>query len=264
MLASAEPFADVARPGRRIGHRIEWHPSIGSTNDRARALLDEPGGEGTAVVADEQVAGRGRRGRAWASPAGVNLMVSLGLRPRLAAADAWMLGPAIGLAARAACAVEAGVALKWPNDLVSLDDRKVGGLLVETVLHGEELAAAVFGIGINVNWRVADMPAELAESATSLAELRGAPVDRATLLGRLLSAIEDEISAVESGRPPLERYRAACSTVGRQVTVETGEGTVTGTAVGLDERGALLVQVGERLVAVTTGDVVRARPVPGT
>ncbi|MGH2402691.1 MAG: biotin--[acetyl-CoA-carboxylase] ligase, partial [Candidatus Limnocylindria bacterium] len=80
------------RPRRRIGRGIEGHVTIGSTNDRARALLDEPGGEGRAVVTDEQTAGRGRRGRSWVSPPGRNLMMSVAVRPRLAAADGWQLG----------------------------------------------------------------------------------------------------------------------------------------------------------------------------
>jgi len=260
MLASAEPFADVARPGRRVGHRVEWHAAIGSTNDRARALLDEPDGAGTAVVADEQLAGRGRRGRSWTSPPGLNLMVSVGLRPRIMVADAWMLGQAVALAARTACADDAEVGLKWPNDLVSADGRKLGGLLVETAIHDQELATAVVGIGINVNWRVADMPSELAGGATSLAELGGREVDRAALLGRLLDALDAEIGAVESGIPPLDRYRAACTTIGQRVTVDLGAGAVAGLAVGLDARGGLLLETNEGALTVTSGEVVRTRP----
>lgn len=260
MLASAESFAEVAQPGRRIGHRVEWHASIGSTNDRARALLDEPDGAGTAVVADEQLAGRGRRGRSWTSPPGLNLMVSVGIRPRLAAADAWMLGQAAALAARAACAPTADVAIKWPNDLVAGDGRKLGGLLVETTLDGDELAAAVIGIGINVNWRVADMPPELAARATSLAELAEGDVDRGALLGRLLVGLDAEVGAIESGASPLDRYRAACATIGQQVTVEVGDRVVDGVAVGLDSRGALLLDTDGGRLAVTTGEVARARP----
>ncbi len=260
MLRSAEPFAEVGRSGRRVGHRVETHASIDSTSDRARALLDEPGGEGTAVVAEEQLAGRGRRGRSWTSPPGLNLMVSVALRPKLAASDAWMLGQAVALAARDACAAEADVLLKWPNDLVDADGRKLGGLLVETTVEGEELDAAVIGIGINVNWLRADMPAELATSATSLAELAGRRVNRAAVLGRLLEALDTEIESVESGASPLDRYRAACATIGQVVTVELGTTFLAGRAVDLDERGALLVDTEDGRVAITAGEVVRTRP----
>jgi BirA family transcriptional regulator, biotin operon repressor / biotin---[acetyl-CoA-carboxylase] ligase len=260
MLASAEPFADVARPGRRIGHRVEWHASIGSTNDRARALLGEPDGPGTAVVADEQLAGRGRRDRSWTSPPGLNLMVSVGLRPRIMAADAWMLGQAVALAARDACAADAEVGLKWPNDLVSADGRKLGGMLLETTIHEEELTTAVIGIGINVNWRVADMPHELAAGATSLAELAGREVDRRALLERLLSGLDMEIVAIEAGRAPLDRYRAACTTIGQRVSVDLGARTVGGLASGLDARGGLVLETDDGPLTVTSGEVVRTRP----
>lgn len=259
MLASAEPFTEVAQPGRRVGHRVEWHASIGSTNDRARELLEEPHGEGTAVVAEKQLAGRGRRGRTWTSPPGVNLTVSVGLRPRIGAADAWMLGPAVALAAQAACPFDANVALKWPNDLVSAAGRKLGGLLVETSVHGDLLATAVAGVGINVNWRLADMPPELATNATSLAELVGHDVDRAPLLGRLLAEMDAEIALVESGISPLDRYRSACQTIGEHVTIDVGNGAVVGRAVDLDSRGALVVETTGGLLTVTTGDVVRTR-----
>ena len=211
MIAPANDLRAAARAGSRIGHLVELHATIGSTNDRARALLAEPDGEGVAVVAEEQIEGRGRRGRTWSSPPGVNLLMSVGLRPDLAARDAWQLGQAVALAARSACSTAGPIELKWPNDLVTRDGRKVGGLLIETAVDGERLAEAVVGIGINVNWRTADMPSELASSASSLFELAGTTVDRAKLLGRLLDALESELSALEAGRSPLDRYRAAAA-----------------------------------------------------
>ena len=237
------------------------HEAIGSTNDRARALLAAPDGEGVAVVAERQLQGRGRRGRTWASPPGLNLLISIGLRPRLRAADGWQLGQAAALAVRAACAVVAPVDVKWPNDLVDSDGRKLGGLLVETSVDGEALSEAVVGIGLNVNWRVADMPADLAGTATSLAELTGADLDRAELLARLLADLEDEVSALESGRSPLDRYRAACRTLGSLVEVDLRGRVVRGIATDLDPVGALVLATDDGPVTVTSGEVIRARPV---
>lgn len=249
----------AAHPGRRIGHAVEAHDQIGSTNDRARAVLDE-GDEGIAVVAEEQLAGRGRRGRTWSSPPGVNLAVSVGLRPRLAAVDAWQLGQAVALAAREACLPVAPVELKWPNDVVGADGRKVGGILVETALHGDRLAFAILGIGLNVNWAREAMPEVIRETATSLGELAGAPVDRVALLDRLLAALEAEVAAIELGRSPLERYRAACRTLGAEVVVATDGTELVGRAVDLDATGALVVATAEGRRTVASGDVVRVRP----
>ncbi len=259
MSQPIDDFASAALPGRRIGHRVEVHQVIGSTSDRARELLDAGELEGVAVVAEEQLAGRGRRGRAWASPPARNLMLSVGLRPRLAVDDAWQLGQAVALATREACLPAAPVALKWPNDIVSAGGRKVGGLLLETALGADRMVAAVIGIGLNVNWAPADMAPELAATATSLAHLAGTPVDRVALLERLLAALDVEVAAVEAGRPPLERYRAACSTLGADVVVEVGDRTIEGRATEIDASGALVVATAEGPQSVMTGEVTRVR-----
>ncbi len=104
----APTWAAAARPGHRVGHTVEHHPEIGSTNDRARQALSEPTGDGLAVVADRQLAGRGRMGRTWLSPAGVNLLASVGLRLDLPAGRAWWLAAAAALAVREAARAAPG------------------------------------------------------------------------------------------------------------------------------------------------------------
>jgi BirA family biotin operon repressor/biotin-[acetyl-CoA-carboxylase] ligase len=259
MTATQTDWLRADRGRRRVGIGIEVHNSIGSTNDRAKRLLDEPGGEGRAVVAEEQTAGRGRRGREWLTPAGRNLAVSVALRPRLDAADAWQLAAAAALAARGACRLHADVWLKWPNDLVAADGRKLGGLLIETTVDGERITSAVIGVGINVNWERATMPAELAATATSLAALAGALVDRAALLDRLLDELDAEMVGLEAGRSPLERYRAACATLGSDVEVETPAGRLAGRAVDVDEHGTLVLATHAGPVSVSSGEIVRVR-----
>lgn len=259
MFASNERFADAARRGRRIGHAVEVHASIGSTNDRARELLASETGDGIVVVAEEQRVGRGRRGRTWTSPPGRNLTMSVGLRPRLAATEAWQLALAAGLAAQRACTAVAPAWLKWPNDVIAVDGRKLGGLLVETAIDGEALAEAVIGIGLNVNWAVSEMPDEIAATATSLATLAGSEVDRAALLGWLLDALDEEVGHLEAGHSPLARYRDACRTIGETVAVDLGTHQVRGLATGIDDHGGLLVRTADGLVTVATGEVVHAR-----
>lgn len=253
---------DAVRPQRRIGGAIEVHETIASTNDRARELLDLPEGDGCVVVAEEQSAGRGRRGRTWTSPPGHNLTASVGIRPRLRARDGWQIGLAAALAARDACSGLVPVALKWPNDLMDAGDgRKVGGMLVETVVEGDRLSAAVIGIGINVNWRRDDMPPELVDGATSLIELVGSEVDRVGLLRRLLEALDLEIMLVEAGRSPRDRYRAACSTIGATVTVDAAGGMIEGRAIDIDALGSLVVETAAGKISVTSGEVASVRRV---
>ena len=257
----ASAWEALARPRSRVARRVEAHATIGSTSDRVRALLDagEPGG--VVVVAEEQTAGRGRMGRSWTSPPAVNLMASVGLRPRLPADAAWTLGPAAALAARAACRTVGPVGLKWPNDLVADDGRKLGGLLVEVASEGEMVRHAILGFGINVNWRRDEMPDEIVATATSLLEVSGAPADRRRLLGALLNALSAELEALEAGRSPLERYRAACVTLGALVTVDTPTGRIEGRAADLNASGALVVETNRGTVAVASGEVTRVRPV---
>lgn len=258
--AATTDWQAAVRRGARIGHRIEVHDTIGSTNDRARELVEDDGGEGTVVVAEVQTAGRGRRGRSWTSPAGVNLTVSVGLRPRLTAGAAWALVPAAALAAHRACARLAEVGLKWPNDVVAPDGRKLGGLLVEVASETDAVRHAVMGFGINVNWARADMPPELRDATTSLVELTGREVDRASLLRDLLEGLEVEIAALEGDRSPLPRYRTACRTLAADVVVETPTGRLAGRAVDVDEAGALLVEADGHVTAVASGEVLRVRP----
>ena len=239
---------------------MKHHAEIDSTNDRARDLLSSPDGEGVAVVADLQTAGRGRRGRTWVSPPGVNLMVSVALRPRVAAELSSLLGLSVALALRSACssvAHSAGLAIRWPNDLVDGSGRKVAGVLIETVLADGRLAEAVIGMGINANWSRAEMPPEIAASATSLVELTGAPVDRVALLGRLLDALDSEIHALERGESPIDRARAASWLDGREVDVDLGEQVLAGRVAGLGDDGSLLLDATEGRLALAIGEVVR-------
>lgn len=253
-------WARAADPARRIGHAVEFHPEIGSTNDRARAALAEPGGEGLAVVADLQTAGRGRRGRTWLSPAGVNLMVSLAVRPHMRSELSSLLGLSVALALREACssvAPSVGLAIRWPNDLVDRGGRKVAGILIETVLAEGRLVEAVIGMGINANWSRDDMPPEIAAQATSLRELTGGPIERQTLLSQLLEALDLEIRALERGESPIARARAASWLDGREVEVDIGEQSVSGRVAGLGDDGSLLIDARAGRVALAMGEVVR-------
>lgn len=211
------------------------------------------------MVAEVQTAGRGRRGRTWVSPSGVNLAVSVGVRPRIAALEASLISLAAALAARDACGSVASIGLKWPNDLVSGSGAKIGGLLIETELDGDRIATAVIGVGINVNWMRRDMPPEIAHLATSLAEEAGVTLNREALLGRLLDALDDEIVRLEAGHSPLDRYRAACVTLGTDVEIDAGGARVRGRAVDLDAGGALVVRTADGSVTVTGGEIVALR-----
>ena len=260
-MANDLQWSGAGDPGRRLGRTVEFHPTIGSTNDRAWELLGQ-GDEGTAVVADLQTAGRGRRGRTWSSPPGVNLMVSVGIRPNIPAADAWLLGAATALAVLDACASELRpadreeLALKWPNDVVDSRGRKLAGLLLETAITQDRVSEAVLGTGMNVNWPRTEMPAELADRATSLVEMSAVRVDRVALLQRYLAALAREISGLEAGYSPVERYQSASWLTGRDVSVSAGERVVSGRARGMAADGSLEIETPEGMIGIAYGEVV--------
>ncbi|MDP9404777.1 MAG: biotin--[acetyl-CoA-carboxylase] ligase [Actinomycetota bacterium] len=222
---------------------------VDSTN---RYLLDEAAKgarEGLVVLADLQLAGRGRMGRRWESRPGASLLVSVLLRPSLPAVRLHLAVACMALAAVEACADVAGARprLKWPNDLVlGPAEDKLGGILAEV-----DLPAVVVGLGLNLDWP----PGTLPTGAVGLG-----PVDRDALLDALLA----HLGSLYGDWPRVwEEYRAACVTIGRAVRVEMSDGAFTGTAVAVSDEGQLVVSPtdgGARLRTVAAGDVVHLRP----
>jgi BirA family transcriptional regulator, biotin operon repressor / biotin---[acetyl-CoA-carboxylase] ligase len=239
---------------------LDWRRTVGSTNALAAEAAARGVAEVHAVLADEQVAGRGRRGRGWWAPPGTSLMGSYVLRPPLPAARLPLLPLLVGLALAEAVAPHlpgVDVALKWPNDLL-VAGRKAAGVLAEGPLHG----AVVVGVGVNVDWRGVKRPPELAE-ATSLAEAAGRPVDRwrvlAAFVGVLGNRYEDWKAHPEGFLPA---YRKRCATIGAHVRVEpAGDRAFTGVARAVADDGVLVVARDDGALArVSAGDVVHVRP----
>ncbi len=136
---------------------------------------------------------------------------------------------------------------------------KVAGLLLETAFVDEHLVHAVIGIGINVNWPRDAMPDAIAATATSLADQAGHAIDRVALLGRLLTALDNEIAALERGEAPIGRYRELSWLDGRHVAVSLGDREVEGTALGVNEAGCLILQTDVGRLALSVGEVLRVR-----
>jgi BirA family biotin operon repressor/biotin-[acetyl-CoA-carboxylase] ligase len=250
--------------------------SIDSTN---RYLLDEARAgapEGVVAVADHQTAGRGRLGRSWQAPAGANLLLSVLLRPLLGPDQRHLATTAVALAAvdaiAATGAAGAGapgrVGIKWPNDLVAPDGRKLAGVLAEADLTSVTPGSpppVVVGIGINVNWPAVDdeVPPEFRGTATSLRQLAGFGSDREQLLVAVLAALGPRVAALatEAGRAQLAGdLRSACTTLGTPVRVDLPDRSFTGTAVSVTDDGHLVVDADGTPRTVVAGDVVHVRP----
>lgn len=213
--------------GWRLSRDVTFFSECGSTNAEARRIaesLDDPAG--TLVVADAQTAGRGRLGRQWESARGENLLFSLVLCPPVPPQQA----PVCVLAWAAAMAEALNCQVKWPNDLITKEGRKLGGILAELSAEAERVRFVVLGVGINVNQN--DFPG--LPLATSLRRETGEVLDRARLLTHLVKAVE---AVPTSGQPDLATWRARSHTLGRRVRV----GDVEGVATDVRDDGALLV-----------------------
>lgn len=238
---------------------VHLYARIGSTNDAARALADGGAPHGTLVLAEEQTAGRGRSGRAWSSPAGLGVWMSMVARPAALPAPG-LLPILVGLAA--AEAVDAFVRpataqVKWPNDL-QLAGRKIAGILCEGSWDGATPGAVIVGIGLNVLHAPDDFPGEVRETATSLRTVAGWAPPRADVAGAVASAVARALA-----RPPaqltgalLDALRRRDALEGRSVRV-TGAMETEGTAMGITPAGALLVRTREGVLQTITSGTVR-------
>lgn len=232
---------------------VDFQATLESTNDRARELA-ERGETDVAVLADEQTGGRGRFDRHWASPSG-GIYCSVLLRPPLGPEQLGLLGLAAGVAAvEAAAGAGVEAACKWPNDLLSADGRKLAGILAESATSGVEVEWAVVGLGLNANVDPGDLPS----SATSLAALAGGEIDRRDVTQAYLEAFEGWRG--DPGRV-VDAWRDRTSTLGREVRVRTADAELVGTAVDIDDAGALLVETDDGQKRVTAGDCEHLRPV---
>jgi len=245
-----------------LGQTVHAFEELPSTNDRAKELAEEGAFHGEVVIAEAQTAGRGRRGRTWASPPRKNLYLSAILRPDLSLQRV----PEITLVASVAlCEAirEAGVdaAIKWPNDILC-GGRKVAGILTEIAADPDRVQWVVVGVGVNLNAAPEDFPEELRPIATSVAAERGGPVPRALFTAALLARLEAwlERHAEEGFGPVRARWCELSGTLGREVRVVTGDGDVTGVAEDIDAAGALLVRTAAGVRRVLAGDVHLLRP----
>ena len=250
---------------QRLGRQLVARAETASTNDDAWDAFAQGAPDGTVVVADVQTRGRGRLGRAWHTAPGRGLAMSLllhvGCDPDPLAALPLVAGLALVLALER---LGARPELEWPNDVL-IAGRKLAGVLCECRRSGAELEAAVVGIGVNVSQRLDEFPPELCEHATSLA-LQGHGASREEVAAATLNAFEPLWTEHTEGDPRrvIEAWSRHASFWGRPVSVHTPGGPVRGTALGLDDHGALLIEgAGGATARVLAGDVELESRAPG-
>ncbi len=242
-----------------IGTSVEAFPEIDSTNIYARQAGENGAEQGLVVLADQQTAGRGRLGRSWISPAGVNIYCSVLLRPQIPVQTApqltFLSAVSVAETIENCCGLAAQV--KWPNDVL-VDGLKIAGLLNEMSAETEMIHFVVLGMGINLNITAEQLPERQNYPATSAFLLSGKLVDRCAFARQLLETLDRYyLELQKDGFAPIrKRWEARCNIMNQQVRVEQGDITQIGTVVGLDSDGALLLQ-GEdgSITKIVSGDV---------
>ncbi len=231
---------EQARQGCVVGQKIVVFKSTASTNDIAWEYAGNPAHHGLCVLAEEQTAGRGRRGRAWQSGAGQSILCSILLIDIPTEAELLTLTAAVATAeaVRAFCGVNAGI--KWPNDVL-VNGKKLAGILVERRRIGGR-SCFVVGVGINCNQTAAEFEGvKLRTPATSLCIETGQIVDRTGLVCALLESLEQMMA--HTAENIINRWMQLSTLLGRHITVECDNQLYKGFCRGIDPSQGLVVQL---------------------
>lgn len=245
------------------GLELHYREETSSTNDDCKQLMRQGAPHGVLVVADSQTAGKGRRGRNWISPPGVAVFMSIGLRPGFAPESAAMLTLVMALAVAEVVEEVSGLEarIKWPNDIV-INKKKVCGILTELQLETVNLTqysaySVVIGVGINVNQTFLDE--EIDATATSLLLEKKETVSRVLLVEKILECFEkyyEQFMQTVDLSQLKEEYEKRLVNRNAPVRVLEPKGEYSGTAVGINNRGELLVQREDGMIqAVYAGEV---------
>jgi BirA family biotin operon repressor/biotin-[acetyl-CoA-carboxylase] ligase len=220
-----------------IGSEILVFEQTNSTNDVVAHMARSQAAEGLVVFAESQTKGRGRHGREWVSPRGKGLWFSVLLRPKFKPTAAARITVAASVAVAHAIRKHTGLdaRIKWPND-VTVAGKKVAGILTELHAEGDEIIAAILGVGIDVNCRRAELP----DIATSLLIETGKLQDRLALAAEVLSNLDHSYRADFDA--VIAEWAQLSTTLGRQLVVTMGARRIEGHAQALDGDGALLLR----------------------
>ncbi len=246
--------------GDIIGREIIFFESVSSTNDKAINIgrkSDNP--DGIVVIADEQSHGRGRFGRSWVSPPGVNLYFSVLLRPPILSRNASLLTLVSAVAVTTAIRDYTGLnaQIKWPNDIL-IDGKKTAGILIEMKSDRDSLYFLAIGIGVNVNMPMEILPEDIRPHTTSLKAERGKKIDKITLLSQILAELENHYKLLLNGNKSalIKEWLSLNSTIGSKVKVQNQDRIISGTAKGIDETGQLILRLASgKLETVHAGEV---------
>lgn len=242
-----------------IGKTVHALSEVNSTNTYASRIAAGDAPDGTVVVADYQSAGRGRLGRRWESPRGVNIYTSIILRPNFPPTEApfTTLIASIALVAAVRELYNLPAEIKWPNDML-ISGKKSAGILTEMSAEPDRVRHIVLGVGVDVNMPASGFPEEIRGISSSIMLELGHKANRAELMRRFLEELERCYFMLLAGKRSelLDEWRSLTGMLGRRVRVTTLTDTLEGVALDLDPSGFLLIKKDDGSVyTVTSGDV---------
>lgn len=240
--------ADEIRLGLQtsfIGQNIHYEESVESTQKIANRLANEQVPEGTVVIAEEQLSGKGRMGRPWHSPKYTGIWMSLILRPNIPLPKAPQLTLLTAVSVVQAIEEVTGLhpVIKWPNDIL-LNGKKLTGILTEMQAEADQIHSIIIGIGINANQELADFPSELHSIATSLAIEKGERISRAALIRSIFKHFEKlYLIYLEEGFFSIKQlWENFAVSIGKQIKARTLTGVIEGKALGITDEGVLQIE----------------------
>ena len=240
--------ADEIRLGlhtKFIGQNIQYEEAVESTQKVAQRLANENVPEGTVVIAEEQLSGKGRLGRQWHSPKYTGIWMSLILRPNIPLPKAPQLTLLTAVAVVQAIEDQTGLVpeIKWPNDIL-INGKKLTGILTELQAEADQIHSIIIGIGINVNQQLQDFPSELHPIATSLSIETGGKISRARLIRSIFTKFEKMYMCyLDEGFLPIKLlWESYAVSIGKHIKARTLTAVIEGNALGITDDGVLQIE----------------------
>lgn len=221
--------------------------------DVAKTMVKEGISGGSVIVADEQTMGRGRLGRKWLSPRGSSLSLSIILRPAISQLPQLNMVASLAVVQSIEEVTGLNPTIKWPNDIL-INGKKVCGILIENIIKGGVVNAAIVGIGINTSLCPASYP-EISAIATSLSAETGREISQSGVLQSLLEEFDRIYQDINLGESIYERWLAHVETLGKLVQVKSGGVVEEGYVESIDTNGSLLLRRSDgSLITIVAGE----------
>ena len=240
-------FADKIKDNLRtdiIGREIVTLERTESSMDIAKKMLKEGAIEGTTIFVEEQTQGRGRSGKEWFCKSGKGLLLTVVLRPVIQPENSYLLMviTAVAIVQTIRDTFKLPVDIDWPNDLV-INNKKLGGIIVETQDHNEQSRDYIVGIGINVNLKEHELPEHIDQPATSLAIEKETLIDRTNFAKALLQNLDSWYLILKDERYEyiVEKWQEFCVNIGRRVNVRNTNKEFAGIFQGISNNGELVL-----------------------